>query len=106
MCARARFSRNARCARGIPVQGKRGESGMKVRKRLLGRVGAAIGLPPAGGEGKTPRVSREGRRSAPPDAEIIGSPASGYHSEGGQFYTWEPERTEVVLWVAELAPWD
>ena len=50
-------------------------------------------------------------RTRKPGAEaagdaIAGSPASGYRSEGSQFYTWQPEREEVAAWVAELAPWD
>ena len=50
------------------------------------------------------------RRHGPgPEAagdEIVGSPESGYRSEGIQFYTWQPEREDVAAWVAELAPWD
>ena len=78
---------------------------MKVRNVLLGLVGAAIGWLGAGGEDAAEIPSREGRRTGIGD-EIVGSPASGYHSEGSQFYTWQPERAEVVDWVEELAPWD
>jgi D-hexose-6-phosphate mutarotase len=38
--------------------------------------------------------------------EIAGSRSSGFRSEGARFYTWQPERAEVVSWVAELAPFD
>ena len=37
---------------------------------------------------------------------IEGTPSSGYRSEGEHFYTWQPERDEVVAWVEELLPFD
>lgn len=45
---------------------------------------------------------RDGRRSEPAGLAIVGSPDVGYRSETGRFYTWQPERSEVVAWVAEL----
>lgn len=79
---------------------------MKVRKLLLGLVGAAIAWLEPGADDMVDLASREGRASAPDDGAIVGSPAAGYHSEGSRFYTWQPDRSEVVAWVAELEPWD
>lgn len=77
---------------------------MKVRKLLLGLVGAAMGWFEPGGDDMVDLVNREGRRAEAAD-EIAGSPASGYRSEGSHFYTWQLEREEVADWLAELAPW-
>ena len=79
---------------------------MKVRTALLGLVGALISWLEPTADDVVDLASRAGRRTAPADREVVGSPACGYHSEGGHFYTWQPERSEVVGWVAELAPLD
>lgn len=79
---------------------------MKIRAMVLGLVGAAIGWLEPGGDSMVDLVNREGRRDAPADPAIVGSPHSGYRSEGDRFYTWQPERADVVAWVEELAPWD
>jgi hypothetical protein len=79
---------------------------MKVRSVLLGLVGAAIGWLEPGSDDMADLVSREGRGTGSVEGEIIGSVAKGYSSQGDHFYTWQPERAEVVAWVAELAPWD
>ena len=79
---------------------------MKIRTVLLGLVGAAIGWLQPGGDDMTDLVSREGRGTESVERDIVGSVASGYSSQGDHFYTWQPERAEVVAWVIELAPWD
>jgi hypothetical protein len=37
---------------------------------------------------------------------VVGTPASGYRSEGERFYTWQRERADAVAWVRELSPFD
>jgi len=78
---------------------------MKVRGMLLGLTGAVMGWLEPSTDDTTGLVARAGRESAR-DEKVTGSPVVGYHSEGGRFYTWQPERSEVVSWVAELAPFD
>ena len=78
---------------------------MKVRGMLLGLTDAVTAwLEPSAGDAAH-FATRAGRESAR-DEKVTGSPVVGYHSEGGRFYTWQPERSEVVSWVAELAPFD
>ena len=78
---------------------------MKVRGMLFGLIGALIGWLGPSNDDAADFVARAGRESAR-DEKVTGSPVVGYHSEGGRFYTWQPERSEVVSWVAELAPFD
>lgn len=78
---------------------------MKFRSVLLGLVGAAIAWLDPGSDDTADLLSREGRGRAV-ERDIVGSAASGYSSQGDHFYTWQPERVDVVGWVAELAPWD
>jgi hypothetical protein len=78
---------------------------MKVRGMLLGLTGAVMGWLEPSTDDTADLVARAGRESAR-DEKVRGSPVVGYHSEGGRFYTWQPERSEVVSWVAELAPFD
>ena len=77
---------------------------MKVRGMLLELTGAVMGWLEASADDAVD-FTRAGRESAR-DESVTGSPVLGYHSEGGRFYTWQPERSEVVSWVAELAPFD
>lgn len=79
---------------------------MKVGALLLGLAGALIGWLEPHGEAEADLARRAGRGSAAPEHAIAGSPARGYHCEGGRFYTWQPERAEVVAWVEELSPFD
>jgi hypothetical protein len=72
----------------------------------IGPVDAATDWLEPHGEGMADLVARAGRSSASRQGEIVGSRASGYRSAGAHFYTWQPERAEVVSWVAELAPFD
>ena len=78
---------------------------MKVRGMLLGLTGAVTGWLDPSTDVAARFATRAGRGSAR-DEKVTGSPIVGYHSEGGRFYTWQPERSEVVSWVAELAPFD
>jgi len=78
---------------------------MKVRGMLLGLAGAVMGWLGPSTDDASDFAVRAGRESAR-DEKVTGSPIVGYHSEGGRFYTWQPERSEVVSWVAELAPFD
>jgi len=79
---------------------------MKFRTVLLGLVGAAIGWLEPASDDTVDILSREGRGTESVERDIVGSVTSGYSSEGAHFYTWQPERAEVVGWVAELAPFD
>ena len=78
---------------------------MKVRGMLLGLTGAVLGWLEPSTDDVVDIATRAGRESARGE-KVDGSPVIGYHSEGGRFYTWQPERSEVVSWVAELAPFD
>ena len=78
---------------------------MKVRGMLLGLTGAVMGWLEPSADDAVDFAARAGRESTR-DEKVTGSPVVGYHSEGGRFYTWQPERSEVVSWVAELAPFD
>lgn len=106
---------------------------MRARFLLLGLVGALIGwldAPEAREERLLEREMESGReavgtrlatalqpdapaRVAEPSSErvhsalrILGSPESGYRSEGAHFYIWQPTRADLVSWLAELAPLD
>jgi hypothetical protein len=78
---------------------------MKVPGMLIGLAGAVMGWLEPSPDDVADFATRAGRHSAR-DENVTGSSVVGYHSEGGRFYTWQPERSEVVSWVAELAPFD
>jgi len=40
------------------------------------------------------------------DRRIRGSREGGYRYQGARFYTWQPDRREVIAWVRDLAPFD
>jgi hypothetical protein len=80
---------------------------MNVRGLLLGLTGAVMGWLEPSTDDAADFVTRAGRVSArDEEVVVVGSPIVGYYSEGGRFYTWQPERSEVVSWVAELGPFD
>jgi hypothetical protein len=96
---------------------------MRVRFLLLGLVGALIGWvdgPPAlsdedlldetGSDRKPAGIQSEA--SVDRDALglpshgplILGSSEQGYRSEGAHFYVWQPNRADLLSWLAELSP--
>ena len=79
---------------------------MKLRPLLLGLVGVMIGWLEPQGDDATDLVRRPEAESSATDDWVLGSRAHGFHSEGAHFYTWQRERSEVVAWVSELAPFD
>lgn len=79
---------------------------MKVRPLLLGLVGAMMGWLEPQAEDSADLARRADPDSVASDDRVVGSRTGGFHSEGAHFYVWGPERSEVVAWVSELAPFD